>query len=310
MKISILIPAYQSSKTIGTCLDSIFKNKMDQVEVIVLNDGSKDDLEEAIRPYRNRIDYYVHEQNEGIAKTRNDLMEKVTGDYFLFIDSDDYVKEDLIQTLKKNIDDEDILAFQIEERSWQEEKLRTVPKPIGKKKPGEDFLVECIETKTTFDTPVAYLYKTVYMKEHNFQYEEGHRHEDFGLTPIVLLNAKSVTSLDYVGYYYIQGEQSETRGDRKRKKENAYDMIYHYDHLKNSIDQATWIKDKTRKYFYSFLANSLLSRIDSLDKKDRQDFVKELKKRNISNLLLSDTIKRKIKKRVISLRYQNVKYFM
>lgn len=308
MKISILIPAYESSETIGNCLDSIFKNKMNQVEVIILNDGSKDNLEEALRPYRNRINYYEHQQNEGTAKTRNDLIEKATGDYFLFIDSDDQIKEDLIKTLKENIDNEDILAFQIEEISKENKVVRT--KPVGKKISGEDFLNKCIETKTTFDTPVAYLYRKAYFKEQNFKYEEGHRHEDFGLTPIVLLNAKSVTSLDYVGYSYIQSDNSETRGDTKRRKENAYDMLYHYDHLKKTIDQSTWIKEETRNYFHSFLANSLLSRITSLDKKDQKDYVKELKSRKIASLLLSDNSKRKIKKMLISIRYQNAKYFM
>jgi len=311
MKISVLIPAYNVAKTINKCLDSILSFKDEKLDIIVLNDASFDNLDEVIVPYLDKITYIKNDKNEGIAKVRNKLIKKVKSDYFLFVDSDDYIDPLVFNHLFKAIkNNPDIVTFQIREESVDKEIIRVVSKPIGENIKGEDFLCSCINMKTTFDTPVAYLYKTSYFKKNKFLYKEGHRHEDFGLTPLVLAYANKITSLDYVGYFYVQNSQSETRGDEERIRNNAYDMLYHFDYLKEEIEKSNKVSDNTKKYFNSFLANSLLGTMTTLNLKDQKDFVKKLRKRNVANMLLSNNIKRKIKKIIVLIRYQNYKYFL
>ena len=102
-KISVIVPVYNTGKYIKRCLDSIVNQTIEsEIEIIVINDGSTDDSDERIKEYirkkdcKAKIKYYSKE-NEGIAKTRNFGIEKATGDYILFVDSDDYIKSELIE---------------------------------------------------------------------------------------------------------------------------------------------------------------------------------------------------------------------
>ena len=80
-------------------------------------------------------------------------------------------------------------------------------------------------------------------------------------------------------------------------------MLYHFDNLKSKIDNDNKLSDITKKYFYSFLANSLLIKVKTLSGKDYVEFKQEIKKRKISSMLLDDTMKRKIKKFLVMMKY-------
>ena len=106
-KISVIVPVYNTSKYICKCLDSLINQTIkNEIEIIIVNDGSTDNSEEIIKNYiekqenKNLIKYYK-KQNEGIAKTRNFGIEKATGEYILFVDSDDYIDNKLIEKLEK-----------------------------------------------------------------------------------------------------------------------------------------------------------------------------------------------------------------
>ena len=106
--LSIIVPVYNTEKYIKRCFESL-KNLKD-TEIIVINDGSADNSENIINEFaksQSNIIYYKKE-NSGIADTRNFGMEKATGKYIMFVDSDDYIDDDLIPELepfmKENID--------------------------------------------------------------------------------------------------------------------------------------------------------------------------------------------------------------
>jgi glycosyltransferase involved in cell wall biosynthesis len=88
--VSVVIPAYNTSRFIGETLDSVFAQTFDDYEVIVVNDGSPDtsDLERVLEPYRERILYIVQE-NRGLAGARNSAIRRARGRYLAFLDSDD-----------------------------------------------------------------------------------------------------------------------------------------------------------------------------------------------------------------------------
>ncbi|HEX8854215.1 MAG TPA: DUF6411 family protein [Thermoleophilaceae bacterium] len=85
---TVVIAAYQAAATIGDALDSVFEQTEPAHEVIVVDDGSTDDLAAALAPYLDRIDL-IRKRNGGVASARNRALERATGDFLVILDADD-----------------------------------------------------------------------------------------------------------------------------------------------------------------------------------------------------------------------------
>ncbi len=99
--ISVLIPAYNVEKYLPQCLDSIINQTYTNLQIVIVDDGSKDGTGEICDTYAekdSRIEIY-HIPNGGVANARNFLLSKIKGDYFLFVDADDWILPDTIQFL-------------------------------------------------------------------------------------------------------------------------------------------------------------------------------------------------------------------
>lgn len=99
--VSILIPAYNAERYLNQCLDSIIYQTYRNLQIIVIDDGSKDNTWKICQEYLakdKRLEIY-HQTNCGVAKTRNHLLQKVNGDYVLFVDADDWMEPDMIDYL-------------------------------------------------------------------------------------------------------------------------------------------------------------------------------------------------------------------
>lgn len=110
-KISVIIPVYNAQKTIEKCIKSILVQTYSNLEIIVVNDGSKDktgEICEEIAKCDSRIKYY-YKENTGVSMTRNFGLEKATGDYISFIDSDDFLEKNMYENMIKEINNADIL---------------------------------------------------------------------------------------------------------------------------------------------------------------------------------------------------------
>ena len=130
----------------------------------------------------------------------------------------------------------------------------------------------------------------------------GKAHEDFGLTPKALLLATSVSCINEPLYFYIRRSDSITKtSDYKKVKKHVYDTLYHFDTLYNFIEDIS-MNGNNKAIISSYLANSLIRKISALHMKDRRKYIKELKQRKITDLLLPNTFSRKIKKLILKFR--------
>lgn len=105
IKVSILVPFYKVEDYVGRCVESLFTQTYKNIEYVFVNDCTPDKSMEVIN---EMIDKYgvssqckmiVHDRNQGISASRNDCLDNMTGDYFLFIDSDDYIDNDMVELL-------------------------------------------------------------------------------------------------------------------------------------------------------------------------------------------------------------------
>ena len=110
MLVSVIIPAYNARQTLGRCLDSVLPQLTDEMEVLVVNDGSTDDTAELLDAYaRAHENIKVFSQpNRGQAAARNEALRHATGEWICFLDADDYwVKDylaDILPALNDNLD--------------------------------------------------------------------------------------------------------------------------------------------------------------------------------------------------------------
>ncbi len=98
--VSIIIPMYNARKTIQKCLDSVIEQTHKNIEVLIINDGSKDNSINIIKEnYNDRRIKLINQDNSGVSSARNKGLDLAKGKYILFVDSDDYIDKDLIEKL-------------------------------------------------------------------------------------------------------------------------------------------------------------------------------------------------------------------
>ena len=110
MKISVIVPIYNSEKYVGTCIESLINQTYENIEILLIDDGSLDKSGEICDEYAKKDSriHVVHIKNQGVSVARNIGIDSSSGEYITFVDSDDYVKPayltNLIDAMSSNID--------------------------------------------------------------------------------------------------------------------------------------------------------------------------------------------------------------
>lgn len=115
MKISVIVPVYNSEKYVGRCVDSIIAQTYQNWELILVDDGSTDNSLSILQEYENhdsRIKV-IHQNNEGPGIARNTGIINAIGDYIVFVDSDDRISEDYFDLLSKK--NEDVVFIDVDQ---------------------------------------------------------------------------------------------------------------------------------------------------------------------------------------------------
>ncbi len=300
-KVSIIIPAYNAEKYIERCLKSVLAQKYENKEIIVINDGSTDKTEEKISKYINKIKY-IKKKNGGLSEARNVGIEKATGKYIMFIDADDYIEKDLLKNLKPYIDEDiDMIKYKAKKVTEKGEEIQLMDGPIFETIKGEEAFSKMCFTDQLMETAWIYLYKKELLKKNKFQFSKGLYHEDFGLIPLVILKAQTFVSTDICGYNYVQSENSITRNeDYQKTKRKAYDLLIHYDKIVKEIEKYK-IQEKTKQDVRTFCTNSILLRTNELDKEDKKQYIKEIRKRKMQKNITAKNPKQLLKRIILEI---------
>ena len=101
MMISIIVPVYNSEKYIDKCLDSILNQTYKDLEIVLVNDGSNDQSLKILEKYalRDTRIKVVNQENKGVAAARNTGLDNATGEYILYVDSDDWIENNMVERM-------------------------------------------------------------------------------------------------------------------------------------------------------------------------------------------------------------------
>ena len=278
--ISIIITAYNAEKTIEKCLNSILDTQYNDYEIILVNDGSIDNTEKIIELFASDKIKYYKKKNTGVADSRNFGIDKAKGDYITFVDSDDYVASNYFEEIDKYINEGvDIIKRKgIIVSKDKEEKIKGATFDITT---GEDAFNKLCFTDIYLDTLWSYIIKKSLFIDNNLYFEKDRFHEDFGLIPLLILKANKMVSLDNYVYYYVQTDNSimrEKNIDKTIKK--AKDALYHYDNILETIESYNLSKF-TKENVRIYCTNAILLKVNELNGKWQNWYIKELKKRKI-----------------------------
>lgn len=293
-KYSIVIPMYNVEQYIKRTLDNIFNQTEKDFEVIVVDDGSTDKSIDIAKKYDVKI---IKTKHVSVSEARNIGVKHAKGEYLIFLDSDDYWDKELLKNLSKSMDNKpDLIRFQA--RTVNDEGVKTDYNEIEFYDKNGEEAFEIISKFHYIESVWIYAIKRSYYLKEKFLFKKGTIHEDFGLTPLIIIKAKKVNCINYIGYnYYRRSGSIMNTPDYEWTKRKVKDFYTHYVYLRKEISK-TKLKKET---FKSFIANSMLMKICELNNDDYKDYLKKLREDKVANDLLSNSLGRKVKKMIVKI---------
>lgn len=298
MKYSIIVCVYNGEKYIDTCLSSLLCQTYHNYEIIIVDDGSFDQTSSLLKKYAKKPNIrIISQKNKGLSMARNIGVQKSTGDFLLFVDIDDTVSPFLLETIENQMEDDiDLIKFNYAYTYDKKDNVSMISHFDNRIVTGEEAFCLLALFKKPFELAVLYAYRRSFFEKNGFVFEKGMYHEDYGLIPYVLLKSKKVKLLDDVLYYYYQSEDSITRNDDSLKTVKKANDIFLHSSMHKKRASTMDLSSFTRKLYYSYIANAVLLRYDTLSGMDKKEYRDKIRKNHIVDDLLDDTILRKIKK--------------
>lgn len=305
MKLSIIVPVYNVADYLPKCLDSLLAQDFPQneYEIIVVNDGSTDNSGEIAQQYADKYANItlVNQANQGLSGARNTGIKQAKGDYIQFVDSDDYLEENVLGGLMKQVEDDDldVLRFNYENVNENSEIINPNKDP----KHFVDFSNEVVDGLTFLNNklgPACYAVQFIIKKEllidNDIIFKSGIYFEDVEWTPRMLLKVGRVASTGAVVYYYLVREGSITKAVNKDKQRKVLeDKILLIQSMKEQYCQNT-----NAIWYLSMIAGTVLSTIGYIATNFYDEHsaylskIKELKVYPLSYTQSTPSVKRKL----------------
>ena len=236
---SIVIPVYNSAKTIRECLESIVTQSFPDFEVIIVNDGSTDETEKIVKSFSendSRIKLYGF-PNSGVSETRRRGISFSTGEYILQVDSDDTINSELLDRLAQVIckfEFPEVIRFQCElvgDNPQKNHQRYNCHENLCRIMSGMDALKLWSKPGKKYALYWLFCFKKSVFAELLFL-PQLRCHEDLALIPILIAKATTVIGIDYVGYNYTYVSESSITNKTDIASEiwRAMDFLSAYDY--------------------------------------------------------------------------------
>lgn len=204
MKVSVILPVYQVEAYVKDCLDSVLGQTLKDLEIICIHDAGKDrswDVVLSAAAGDERVRLFEHEQNRGLAATRNQGLSLARGKYVYFLDSDDKIRPDAMEILYERAEREQLdvqvfgASFIYEDRKL-EEQFSSNPSGFKQSYPrvmdGKELFMAWMEVWDWLSSQPRYFYRRAFLEDHRIRFIEGMLHEDETFAFDVLMYAKRV----------------------------------------------------------------------------------------------------------------------
>ena len=276
MILSIIIPVYNVEKFVKKCVISCERQNIpsDEYEVICVNDGSQDNSLQIVEELAELFDNIkvFSQPNGGLSVARNTGMQHARGDYYMFVDSDDWIEENCLAslTLQLKRDRPDCLAICganvygdtiKKRRSHPDESIIS----------GPDYLIEGAQHGAPFA-----IWSSSFFKKHDLRFVEGIYHEDSEFTPRAYYLAQRVARTNSIIYYVFQNPNSITR---THKPKRAFDLVNVV--LPSLYNFSKTVEEKYKFIFFDrigILLSTAINEICYASNEERKEFISSINK--------------------------------
>ncbi|OBU14607.1 glycosyltransferase family 2 protein [Photobacterium aquimaris] len=277
--LSIIIPVYNVELYLDECLNSVFSQVKDDVEVILINDGSTDRSGEIIKKYNDEYDFkYIHQVNQGLSAARNAGLKESSSKYVAFLDSDDILANGIIDKILKEIKISKIDIYKFKYKKFMDgENFDKTTLPSG-----NDILISRNDIAEEAD---FYCWQYVFKRSlfDGMSFDCGRCFEDQLVIPLVIYKASTCKFIDSIIVYYRMRNLSITNTVELSHVDDALFGLYRYSN-KYSEDKIYFSKILAEQYI-SFL--SKCARADHLDHSHVMNAMQEVNKIISINMIIS-----------------------
>lgn len=269
-RISIVVPVYNVEKYLTQCIDSIIKQTYTDYEVVLVNDGSKDSSGKICDEYSKKYDNIkvIHKENGGLSSARNAGIQEATGEYVMFVDSDDYIyKTDCLEKLVEVINSSsgviDLLQYKMVHYFENSDKyIKLKDYNINNELSTTEKLEQMIADGTFSPSACDKLIKLSVIKDNNVYFEKGLLSEDIKWSLNLFLHINNLAVVNESIYVYRQQRKGSITNTVSRKSiESIYSIINYWTNYK--------FDDSTKKELYlSYLGYQYTILITLVNKKN------------------------------------------
>ena len=287
MKISVIVPVYNVENYLEKCLNSLVNQNLQEIEILVINDGSTDNSQKIIEVFQSKFPQKIKtfaKENGGLSDARNFGIDRATGEFLAFVDSDDYVSATMMEEMyglaKKHEAEIVICNLQkVDENGIVTQKLTQIPN-----------LPEKVDLEKHFSvfSDISYFACNKIFKRELFEgkrFQKGMHFEDIELIPKILLQCKTLAKTDAFHYQYLERSNSISKSHTER----GLDILKSVENVEKAFENSMYsFKKNELKGFqilegiYTFLAYLAFVKDDEVFNKMNLQLKRFIKGRDIS----------------------------
>lgn len=289
--VSIIVPVYNVEKYFDECINSLLGQTYKNIEIIIVDDGTKDNCGKKADELAEKDDRVkvLHKENEGLSPARNDGLKLATGDYYCFVDSDDYVSDKYVERLVKTIAEKEADMAFCNFNAYYVNK--NVPSGVLLKLEEKDISPdEYLESMYTFPGAYTEIWNKIFRKEvfKDLKFEKMVC-EDAQIMLSVVDNCRKICYISDILYYYRR---------RKNSIANTKQEIILLNEMKWIGDHKRRLENKKRTHLSSMAQKLYISKILEkyrVCKKDKRKSIKGQLKKEIKLLMKNPEFEKKKK---------------
>lgn len=230
MKLSILIPVYNTGSFLRSCLESCLAQDLilnDEYEIICINDGSTDNSKDILAEYEARGIRVVHQKNQGVSVARNHALTLAEGMYVWFVDSDDYIAVNILKTLMAYLEERQIECLKINY-------TKTVPEMVLEREQPRPITLQEVPSGNRFPKPGDFVWQFIVSKhvlqQHGIVFNPDMSFAEDSLWFFrIRYHGIPVMRISNVFYYYVERATSACHTiNREKYEKSMFAMIESY----------------------------------------------------------------------------------
>lgn len=282
MDISIIVPAYNVSKYIEKCIDSLLNQTFTgQYEIIIVNDGSTDNTLEIVEEYKdNEKIVLINQSNMGLSDARNTGIKHSKGKFLFFIDADDFVSRTLLEDASRNINDSDLVIFGLT-KQLEDGNVIYVDHPKKNKIINENMFWDsfCIDHPIICTTSCTKMYKRSIFDTISFP---SHKvHEDVYTLHSIIEHCNKISLLSKSLYFYVKRDGSITNVVKDQNILDLFDAYFsridYFANKKNQKNLNRTLLSILSQYRYYHTKKIISEELDGIINQKIREKIKELR---------------------------------